>query len=244
MWLRGLAELARGAAHLVYPPVCLICDARDTEALRHGLCSNCYRTVTDDPAEVCPRCAATVGPHTDLSTGCGECRGRSFGFTQSFRVGPYESRLRDAVLRIKNAAGEPLAEMLGRLLGECLAADLKATGVDLVVPVPLHWKRRWARGYNQAEAVGRELAAILGIECRSGWLRRVGGGPQHLQPSASARRANIRGVFLCGRRASFKGRTVLLVDDVMTTGGTAGEAARVLLAGGADKVVVAVLARA
>lgn len=145
---------------------------------------------------------------------------------------------------MKSGSGEALAEMLGRIQAEQNAAHLQAAGIQAVVPVPLHWRRRWTRGYNQAEAVARELAGTLGVVFGAGWLRRVKPATQHAQPSASAREANIRGAFRCRPRASLAGRTVLLVDDVMTTGSTVGEAARMLRQAGAGGVVVAVLARA
>lgn len=245
MWLRGLSELARGIAHLIFPNVCLICDKPETDgpAFRHGVCCDCHRALIEDPFTVCPRCAATAGPHSELTDGCGVCRSQSLGFDAALRLGPYDGRLRDAVLRMKSASGESLAEMLGRITAEQHGKAIQPAGVQVVVPVPLHWRRRWARGYNQAEAVARELAGVVGVTCEPRWLRRVKPTPQQAQPSAAARRENIRGAFRLGRRASLTGRTVLLVDDVMTTGSTAGEAARVLKAGGAAKVIVAILAR-
>jgi ComF family protein len=134
--------------------------------------------------------------------------------------------------------------MLGRVFADQKAPDLKAAGVEAIVPVPLHWRHRWARGYNQAEAIAREIGTAIGVDVLPGWLRRVKPTPQHSQPSASARELNIRGAFRCGFRASPAARTILLVDDVMTTGSTVGEAARVLRQAGAAKVIVAVLARA
>jgi ComF family protein len=246
MWLRGFAEVARGLGQLIYPNACLVCDAPEVDgaAFRHGFCCECVASVTADSADVCPRCAATVGPHTDVSSGCLACRNQSFAFTQAVRLGPYDGRLREAILRMKSAAGEPVAEMLGRVFANRAAPKLKTVAPDVVLPVPLHWRSRWARGYNQAGAVARELAASLGVPCLPGWLRRVKPAAQHAQPSAAARRENIRGAFRTGRRASLSGRTVLLVDDVMTTGSTAGEAARMLREAGAARVVVAVLARA
>jgi ComF family protein len=245
MWLRGLTELARGIAQLIYPNACLICDTPEPEntPFRHGLCSQCERAVRDDPSATCPRCAKTVGAHTDLSSGCAMCRDESFGFDQVIRLGLYEGRLRDAVLRMKHSSGEPLADMLGRVAAEVKAPALKALGVQAVVPVPLHWRRRWWRGYNQAAAVAREVAVALGLPFDPRWLRRVKSTPQQVQPSATARRENVRGAFRAKTRASLGGRTVLLVDDVMTTGSTASEAARTLKAAGAGQVVTLVLAR-
>jgi ComF family protein len=146
-------------------------------------------------------------------------------------------------LHTKTGAGEPLAEMLGRVLAEVQGVRLLAAGVEVVVPVPLHWGRRWARGYNQAEAIGRELAAGIGLPHDAGVLRRVKPTPQQAQPSAAARWENMRGAFRVNPGARVAGRGVLLVDDVMTTGSTAAEAARVLREAGASRVVVAVLAR-
>lgn len=245
MW-RGLAELVRGVGQLVYPNACLICDAPEDEAavFRHGLCLECVRSVTTDPAETCPYCAATTGPHTDLSSGCPACRNRTYAFSRAVRLGPYGGKLRDGILRTKSGGGEAVAEMLGRVFAEERVSWLKSAGVNVVVPVPLHWRTRWRRGHNQAEAIARELAAVLGCEYRPGWLQRVKPAPQHAQPSATARQENIRGAFRCGKRASPGARAVLLVDDVMTTGSTAGEAARTLRAAGAAEVMVAVLARA
>ena len=246
MSARWLAEVGRGLLHLLYPNACLVCDAPEPGSgpYRHGLCSGCLTAVKADPHARCPRCASTVGPHTDVADGCLECRGRAFAFPSAVRLGEYEGRLRDAVLRMKHAAGEGLAEMMGRVLVETRRPDLLALGMNLVIPVPLHWRRRWARGYNQAGAVARELAAELGVECRPGWLRRVKAATQKSQPSATARRENMRGAFRAGPGARFAGRAVLLVDDVMTTGATLDEAARVVKGAGAAAVAVAVLARA
>jgi ComF family protein len=246
MWPRGLIELARGAADLVFPNSCLICAAppAGTEAFRHGFCSTCCRAVADDPVARCPRCAATVGPHTDLTGGCPGCRGHRLPFDAAVRFGPYDRVLKEGILRTKAAAGKPVAEMLGRSFAEVRRAELQALGAAVVVPIPLHWRRRWSRGYNQAAAIAREVASALGLQHRPGWLVRTRPAAQHAQPSASAREENVRGAFRVGRGASFSGSTVLVVDDVMTTGSTVAEAARVVRAAGAIRVAAAVLARA
>jgi len=100
-----------------------------------------------------------------------------------------------------------------------------------------------ARGYNQSAALGKELAAGLAVEFAPTLLMRVRHTPQQIQPSAAARKENVRGAFRTKRRASLADRAVLLVDDVLTTGSTACEAARTLREAGARQVIVAVLAR-
>jgi ComF family protein len=133
--------------------------------------------------------------------------------------------------------------MMGRVFQEAVCPRLRNEGIGLVVPVPLHWRRRWGRGHNQAEALGREIARGLGVPFDPWVLQRVRHTPQQLQPSASARRENVKGAFRARSGATVARQTVLLVDDVMTTGSTAGEAARTLRGAGAARVIVAILAR-
>lgn len=245
MRVRGLAELVRGVAHLVFPNVCLTCEQIESESspFRHGLCLSCYRAISPDEDLACPRCALSLGPFSDVTDGCSECRDEPLGFDCAMRLGPYAGKLRDAVLRIKSWNGEGLAEMLGRILADRLAGRLKTHEFDLVAPVPLHWRRRLARGYNQASAIGKELAAGMGVKFAPRLLQRIRHTPQQAQPSATARRENVRGAFRINLRASLDHVAVLLVDDVLTTGSTAGEAARTLREAGAKRVMVAVLAR-
>jgi len=245
MW-RVVSRLARNFVDLVYPDTCLVCDARasDAGAHRHGMCGPCYAAVTSDGSPTCSWCAKTVGPFTDTTHGCTECRGVSLGFERAFRLGPYEGKLRDAVLRTKVLAGEGLADLLGRAFAEARGEALRCAGIDLVVPVPLHWWRKWTRGYNQAEAVARELAVGLKVPFAPHMLRRVRWTAKQAQLTRTAREENVKGAFRVRRGARLASKAVLLVDDVYTTGSTLGEAARTLRAAGAGRVVVAVVARA
>jgi ComF family protein len=164
-----------------------------------------------------------------------------FHFDRVLRLGPYDGLLREAILRLKYAPGEALAEKLGDLWARHAESRLRELGADVMVPVPLHWWRRFQRGYNQSETLARALAKRLHLPCRPGWLRRIRNTPKQAQQTATARRTNIRGAFHARPRRELTGRTVLLVDDVLTTGSTASEAARALGAAGAARVVVAVL---
>jgi ComF family protein len=145
---------------------------------------------------------------------------------------------------MKNPQGEGLAETVAAGWATSVAQELRPLGIHCVVPVPLHWWRRWQRGYNQSDALARVLAKALHCPFYPYGLRRLRGTATQVGFSITQRRENVRGAFRARRTASVAGKTVLLVDDVMTTGSTAHEAARALRAGGVERVVVAVLARA
>ena len=232
--------LVGGLLDLVYPRTCSACGRSLAE--RPGpFCDACRAALTGDPHSVCPRCAATVGPFTLLDGGCSRCRSEVYHFERAFRLGPYDGLLRELILRLKHESGEALAEHLSDLWAQQSADQLRAVGAGAIVPVPLHWWRHWQRGYNQSETLARALAAHVRLPCRPGWLRRIRRTPPQTQQTAAGRRANVRGAFRATPRA-LRGQTVLLVDDVLTTGSTCSEAARALRTAGAARVVVAVLA--
>jgi predicted amidophosphoribosyltransferase len=162
-----LVELARGLRHLVYPGVCARCDALISDA-DADFCPACAQALTDDPHFTCPRCTSAVGEHSDVSDGCPSCRGERFAYASVFRLGGYDGALRSVVLAMKHRAGERLAESVGRLWAVHHAARFRALGVDVVIPVPLHWWRRLRRGYNQSEALSAAVARMLGVDHRPG----------------------------------------------------------------------------
>jgi ComF family protein len=172
------------------------------------------------------------------------CRQNPVSFEAAVRLGPYVGALREAVLRLKSARNEGLAELLGERLAERQGERLRGLGADAIVPVPLHWRRRLGRGYNQSAAIAHGLGARLGLPCRYLWLWRVRYTPSQKTVAGAQRWDNVRGAFQVRPGLRLGGLHLLLVDDVMTTGATASEAARALLEGGAARVSVAVLARA
>jgi ComF family protein len=177
-----------------------------------------------------------------VADGCAACRDDAFAFDAAMRLGPYDGILRDLILVAKYGGGEAQADAVGRLWAGHHADRFRALGAGVVIPVPLHWWRRFRRGYNQAEVLSAAVARSLGMEHRPGWLRRTRPTASQVGLSKSDRRANVRGAFRAARSARLAGATVLLVDDVLTTGATASEAARALKAAGARAVYTAVLA--
>lgn len=247
-WLDRLTLLGRdllaGAQHLIYPGCCLLCGQPLPPEQAH-FCALCRHELFNDAEPTCPRCGGTVGPFAVHDGRCHVCRKESFAFELVVRLGRYERLLREVILRLKDQRGEGLAELLGECWAKESAARFAALQLDAIVPVPLHWRRRWQRGYNQSAALSRGLATILGVPSQPSWLRRVRHTPRQTSRSTPAeRKANVRGAFRAQPETRLKGRAILLVDDVMTTGATVGEASRALRAGGVSRIIVAVLARA
>jgi ComF family protein len=230
---------------LVLPWDCPVCGG-DGEGGSAPFCNDCRAELLGAAGDACPRCAAPVGPWGVRDEGCRECRNRPLGFDAALALGPYQGPIRDLCLRLKHEPGAWVAPWLGRLLPAARPA-LKglARSAAVVVPVPLHWRRQWARGYNQSEELARGLAAALGLPTARA-LRRVRATALSAGLGRAERARSLRGAFAVrARRASdVKGRTVLLVDDVLTTGATCGAAARTLKQAGATRVVAVVIARA
>ena len=240
--LSGLSYIARSAVNLIWPETCTGCNTNGATAA--GFCQDCGRRLLAlTVLEHCPRCGGTLGPGLTASEdGCYGCPDVMPRFRQVVRLGPYAPPLRNAIRQMKYRRGGQAPRHLCRMLARAVASRCPEADFDLVMPVPMHWLRRLARGCNHsgsiASAMASELALPLGQE-----LIRVRNTPPQVHLSASRRAANVRGAFGVSSRRGLAGAHVLLVDDVVTTGATANEATRTLLAAGARRVTVAVLAK-
>ena len=232
----------RPVLDLLFPPICLGCErATRPGPLRLGLCLPCRGRLKALRGRRCAACGRPLAAAA-LPAGyaCGRCRQRPPAFDRLLAVWSYEPPLEQVIHALK----------FGRLdfLGGHLAAEMRQRfggalrAVEVVVPVPLHWRRQLARGYNQAERIARPLARHLDRPLVRALRRHRPTAPQARLPR-DRRRANLRRAF-GGRRASkVRGRAVLLVDDVATTGATLDQAAAVLKRQGAVRVVAATAAR-
>lgn len=185
----------------------------------------------------CPRCAVVVSQHGQV---CGTCLLRPPPWTGALTLGDYRFPNDRFILRLKFGA-EPA---LGRWFGELLGARWVQAGwpvPDVILPVPLSRQRLLERGFNPAWEIARRIAARLHRPADPHALRRVRHGVAQSQLPLDARRRNIRGAYTCDTR--WDGKSLLLVDDVMTSGATLSEATRLLRRQGAEAVWVAVALR-
>jgi len=240
LW-QAARTLGDGLLQLVYPNICWICQQRQSD-LRDGICQICELLLTNEPHATCPRCSSTVGPYVNLDAGCANCKDQSFAFDQAIRLGPYEGSLRTVILRMKQAGGVDLAAVIGHLWARHVGAKLRQLHPTTLVPVPLHWTRRWRRGFNQSEILAGALGRELGVPCRPSWLGRIRRTPPQIRQTSAQRRGNVHNAFATPGNLALTGQIVVLVDDVLTTGATAHEAARALRRANPERIIVAVLA--
>jgi len=227
---------------LIVPGECLLCG----EVLRHAgrvpYCESCLGAPEPMVAEhFCSRCRTpfmSEGP-LDHEGVCRRCRAGMTGYDYAYAFGYYDGALRKMIHHFKYQGVEVLAGPLGELMVRALPLDLQ---VDMIVPVPLHWRRRLERGFNQCELLARPLESRLRVP-----LVRALGKSRHTETQASStpaeRRSNLTGAFVLSRPGVVEGKRVLLVDDVLTTGATVMTCSTVLRRGGAKSVTVLTLAR-
>lgn len=244
-WVR---VLARGAADFLYPPACRLCLVELPEPAVEGpqpvpFCETCRRELLATRGLACLRCGASIGPYLDPNVPCMLCRDERFAFERVIRLGVYDGALQSACLRSKAPAAEALAAAMAELLWECESETLTGARADVVVPVPHHWLRRFYRPHNVAETLGEVWAARLKVPLATHILQKRRWTRPQARLSPHERRTNLRRAFRAAAVEDLAGATVLLADDVMTTGTTAHETAKVLIEAGAARVVVAVVAR-
>ncbi len=232
----------------LFPATCALCGASADEA---GTCDE-HHLSGPFAAAHCGRCAALLPGRIPDGNLCSACRLDPPRWSRLVALTDYakDPAARAWILALKHGARRDLARPLGELLAQRVrlaeaSSELQSNVGATVVSVPLHPAREFVRGYDQARLLARAMALELGLVCVRG-LRRTRATTPQGAPGAVSRAANVRGAFApCrGLRGRLAGRTVLLVDDVVTSGATANECTRCLVAAGAARVVVVCLARA
>lgn len=254
-----MLKLHRNLATLIFPARCLGCESElppdpklefSVESSSFDFfstfdshwCNECWTKLNDHSLR-CRKCAATVFANNPLSDRCSLCRNLDLRFETSVSVGNYRGLLQQLVVEMKNQHNEQLAVQLGRLLGfHIFNADF-CDELDLVVPVPTHWWRRVKRGFHGTEILARSLANACDLPYSNHTLQCRRRTKKQGMLSIAGRFRNVRNAFSVSPRESIAGMKILVIDDVMTSGATVSEAARILLSHGASEVYAGVVAR-
>lgn len=238
---RWLGRAWRAGLDVLLPPLCFGCGGA-VEG-RAALCPACWRKTRFLAAPVCESCGLPFEADPGPGAVCGECARAAPPFARARAAFVYDEASRGLILGFKHGDRTDAAPVFALWLMRA-GADL-LPGAQLIVPVPLHWTRLFARRFNQAALLAHEVGRLAGIPVSTAALVRRRRTPSQGKLGRSARQRNLAGAFAVppARRGALMGKRVLLVDDVLTTGATANACARVLLAAGASAVDVLTLAR-
>ena len=232
-------NVAKALLDLLFPPLCIGCRDAVGEA---GFCAACWSAITFLDGPGCACCGLPFAVQLEGEVLCAACLAKPPAFDTARAILAYDDNSRRAILALKHADRLDLVPGFSRWLSRTGRQLLEDS--DLVVPVPLHRFRLWRRRYNQSAELARRLAKDWKRSYEPSLLvRSRSTASQGAMSGGEARRRNVLGAFKVSDPGKIKGKRVLLLDDVLTTGATVEACARALKRAGAERVHVLVLAR-
>lgn len=235
---------ALAAIDLLLPSLCIVCGRRvHPGRLAYAfICPRCEEKVERLELPVCPICGVT---HTAPISGkfCKHCPPRPLHFDMARAVVHYNEAAAALVKSLKYERLTDIGDWMGNMMF-LYANDVLPLAPDVVVPVPLHFTRRMRRGFNQADMIARRLCALTGWPLETQALARVKMTLKQSFVTREERDRNVRDAFEVMDDACLRDKTVMIVDDVLTSGSSANECARMIRQAGARRIIVYTFARA
>lgn len=239
--------MLRTVLDFILPPRCRVCDASTAGASNPWVCQDCWLSVDYITSSICYQCGQPLAaPPEGIASPmhrCGDCLLHAPPFERARAVGLYRGVLMHVIHAVKYqriyALLHPLIDLLESQFNYHWGAELP----DLLVPIPLHRRRLRQREFDQASVLALELSRRLDLALGADLLIRHRYTQSQVGLSAEERRRNVRGAFRLREASRCRGRRILLIDDVLTTGATAWECGHLLVQAGAARVDVYTLAR-
>lgn len=238
------SDLAEAALHFIYPGVCAICGKARATARQGFVCNDCRSGVRPVEAPFCGRCGLPFAGAVPDDFECANCAEMSLQFDFARGAVKANELIRDVVHRFKYQRHLWFEPFLGGLLADAAAGELRGAGWNALVPVPLHPVKLREREFNQADLIARFLGRATGLPVENRVLVRSVPTQTQTELTRTERLANVKRAFSLHRRASVRGKSFILIDDVLTTGATTSACAAVLRRSGAARVGVWTVARA
>jgi ComF family protein len=239
---KNLLETKEGLLALIFPRLCGFCDAPEADPAT-ALCPECYDALRPVEHPFCYQCGL---PFPGVSpTGaplCGKCLTTPPPYARARYGFRYDGGVREALVRFKYSGRLHLSRPLAALLVEAFGRHFHPEEFDLMLPVPLHRSRLLKRGFNQSLILAERVSQATGVPVDRTSFRKVRDTPPQVGLPRSERLRNIHQSFRVLRASAVRGKSVLVIDDVATTGSTIGEAAQTIMASGAKRVEALVLA--
>jgi ComF family protein len=235
-----------GLLNLIYPETCFLCSVPVARQQDCGICDPCWEKAIALKV-LPPRCSSCGLPFHSFEENsehlCGDCIQQMPPFSGARSFGYYTAELSRIIQELKFRGRQNLSGLLAPLLAGAFFDTWRRDDFDLVVPIPLHPKRKRERRFNQSELLAASLSRLIAVPYKKALLRTRSTLPQ-VGLTDSQRLENVRKAFRCFNPPLISNRRILLIDDVMTTGSTVSSAAQALMDAGAGRVSVLTVARA
>jgi competence protein ComFC len=233
----AVLDLKGAIIDFVLPPHCIICG-KYLSPQERIVCDICWENMSLLPSPFCPVCKNFLEQGSLFCRVCTERK--KLSLVRS--LGVFDSYYQKIIHGFKYQQKMTLGHRLGKRLGKKLIDDKLVSGFDCIIPVPLHPARKRERGFNQSEILAQEFSDVIHIPVLKKILKRTRNTKDQTKLSPEERIENVKGAFSLKSPETIEGKRIILVDDVMTTGATLGECARVLSEAGANKIMGATIA--
>ncbi|NLB40739.1 MAG: ComF family protein [Clostridiales bacterium] len=233
-----LRLLMDGVLDFLYPPIdCVCCGKRLEKRAIHGICKHCHDNMPFIHEPKCTVCSRPVNDETEV---CLECKYHRHSYDQALAVFEYSVVIKDLIHRYKYGGEYSLSRTFGFFLSEQL--QVSGWKVDLMIPVPLHTNRQKSRGFNQSALLGDYLSQRNRIPCKDDVLVRSIDTQTQTGFNRDKRAENLKDAFTVVDPQAIKNESILIIDDVHTTGATVDGCSRMLRQAGARKIYVLTIA--
>ena len=242
----ALGDYLHALLDLFYPRYCLHCNCSLNNSREIYICEDCKKKIPYVTDTYCVRCGADTGPYITYTVkeGCAVCKGKYLHFNAVTSVTHYNGVIKILIHKFKYARQKFLFRVLNDILIKHKGIKENIADVDIIVPVPLHWIKKLHRGFNQSELLSLGIQRYFSKPIIRNNLCRIKNTEAQTLLSKNQRKLNIHNAFFVRQPELFKGKKILLVDDVLTTGATASECSKKLKESGAESVHLLVLATA
>ncbi len=242
--IRMFGGLLKGLVDLVYPRICLSCKEKLRQRQRERLvCDKCLNGIKKNVPPFCQACGRQLERKSGLKNICRDCARKRLAFDRAFSPCVYEGLTRQLLHKFKYQGKEHLGFALSQIMVDFIKEySLPMDFIDLLIPVPLHKSRLREREFNQALVLARHIACAFNKPVLENCLKRGRHTRKQADLEMDERFANVAGSFRVAEESPIKGKNLLLIDDILTTGATASEAAAALKGAGANIVFVLTLA--
>lgn len=240
--------IKEGLLNFVFPLDCKICEKPIRESKGYSICEDCFKTIELIERPYCVKCGKPLIPTDFFKQNreilCLDCKRKKYSFEFSRSTGVYDKVLKKCIHLFKYYGERKLAKPLGKLMVDSLVKNNEfKKKIDLIIPVPLHRNDLKKRGFNQSVLLGKVTGDYFSIPVRENVLVKKRSTPFQVNLSKKERKINILGAFSVEKPEEIKGKNILILDDVFTTGATVEECTKELMKARAKNIFVLTLAR-